>query len=173
METAYDMRPVYFPTPSQTNMQKASGTAKNAKRKRAIQADPTKTLAQQLGQFSPQQWISDAAYYKAEARGFRPGHERDDWLEAEQEYREMVVQLFLSVFEEDGYITVTGLQQLARAIGVPQPEAVDSKPELVRLIQSICHRQSCFRTAYGENCLHQSNCQWQTDCQKLMADWQC
>ena len=25
------------------------------------------------------------AYYKAEKRGFVPGHEMDDWLEAEQE----------------------------------------------------------------------------------------
>lgn len=27
--------------------------------------------------------IATAAYYKAEARGFRPGRELDDWLEAE------------------------------------------------------------------------------------------
>jgi len=25
------------------------------------------------------------AYYRAEKRGFEPGHEMDDWLEAEQE----------------------------------------------------------------------------------------
>ncbi|HUX83325.1 MAG TPA: DUF2934 domain-containing protein [Halothiobacillus sp.] len=29
--------------------------------------------------------IALAAYYKAEARGFAPGHELNDWLEAEQE----------------------------------------------------------------------------------------
>lgn len=29
--------------------------------------------------------IAELAYYKAEKRGFEPGHEMDDWLEAEQE----------------------------------------------------------------------------------------
>ena len=29
--------------------------------------------------------ISIAAYYKAEERGFDPGHEMEDWLEAERE----------------------------------------------------------------------------------------
>jgi hypothetical protein len=30
--------------------------------------------------------IAEIAYYKAEKRGFEPGHELDDWFEAEQEY---------------------------------------------------------------------------------------
>ena len=30
--------------------------------------------------------IGELAYYKAEKRGFEPGHELEDWLEAEQEY---------------------------------------------------------------------------------------
>jgi hypothetical protein len=29
--------------------------------------------------------IARAAYRRAQARGFEPGHELDDWLEAEQE----------------------------------------------------------------------------------------
>ena len=29
--------------------------------------------------------IAERAYYKAERRGFEPGHELEDWLEAEQE----------------------------------------------------------------------------------------
>ncbi|MEC4748909.1 DUF2934 domain-containing protein [Methylomicrobium sp. Wu6] len=29
--------------------------------------------------------ISELAYYKAERRGFEPGHELEDWLDAEQE----------------------------------------------------------------------------------------
>lgn len=32
------------------------------------------------------QFIATAAYYRAEARGFMPGMEMDDWLEAEAEY---------------------------------------------------------------------------------------
>ena len=29
--------------------------------------------------------ISDAAYYRAQRRGFAPGHEEEDWLEAEKD----------------------------------------------------------------------------------------
>jgi len=29
--------------------------------------------------------IAEMAYYKAESRGFTPGHELEDWLEAERE----------------------------------------------------------------------------------------
>jgi len=29
--------------------------------------------------------IAEAAYYRAEARGFEPGHELEDWLAAESE----------------------------------------------------------------------------------------
>ena len=31
--------------------------------------------------------IAEAAYYKAEERGFAPGHELDDWVAAESEVR--------------------------------------------------------------------------------------
>lgn len=31
--------------------------------------------------------IQEAAYYKAKARGFAPGHEVQDWIEAEAEVR--------------------------------------------------------------------------------------
>ncbi len=30
--------------------------------------------------------VAELAYHKAESRGFEPGHELDDWLEAEHEY---------------------------------------------------------------------------------------
>jgi hypothetical protein len=29
--------------------------------------------------------ISDVAYFRAEARGFEPGHELEDWVEAERQ----------------------------------------------------------------------------------------
>lgn len=32
--------------------------------------------------------IAVSAYYKAEARGYEPGHEIQDWLEAEAEMRQ-------------------------------------------------------------------------------------
>jgi hypothetical protein len=33
------------------------------------------------------QKIAEAAYYRAEKRGFTPGHEIEDWLEAEKEIK--------------------------------------------------------------------------------------
>lgn len=33
------------------------------------------------------QKIAEAAYYRAEKRGFVPGYEMEDWLEAEKEVR--------------------------------------------------------------------------------------
>ena len=37
-----------------------------------------------------QEMIAEAAYYKAEQRGFVPGFEEEDWLEAENEIRSML-----------------------------------------------------------------------------------
>ena len=34
--------------------------------------------------------IAEAAYYRAERRGFAPGHEMSDWLEAEKEIRQQL-----------------------------------------------------------------------------------
>lgn len=36
--------------------------------------------------------IAELAFYKAEARGFEPGHELDDWIEAELEFKAIVVK---------------------------------------------------------------------------------
>jgi len=36
----------------------------------------------------PREMIAEAAYYKAEKRGFAPGMELQDWLEAEREIQE-------------------------------------------------------------------------------------
>ena len=38
--------------------------------------------------------ISQAAYYKAEERGFEPGHEEQDWLEAEKEIKSYLAGYF-------------------------------------------------------------------------------
>jgi Protein of unknown function (DUF2934) len=49
----------------------------------------TKALIDQL--FSPAErykMMAEAAYFRAERRGFKPGHELDDWLWAEHEVNE-------------------------------------------------------------------------------------
>ena len=136
-----------------------------------LKPSSSKPLKYQIDNISRQQWISDAAYYKAEVRGFIPGYDAADWLEAEQDYVEMVVGLFLSVFREDASMTITGLQQLAKAIGVPKPEKIDSKLELIRLIQAASNHRPCFRTKPGEFCHEQAGCQWKAECQTLVAEW--
>ncbi len=34
--------------------------------------------------------VAEAAYYIAERRGFEPGHEQEDWYQAEHQVREMM-----------------------------------------------------------------------------------
>lgn len=53
-------------------------SAKSAKRSRQPQKNE---------ESARRQWIEEAAYHKAAARGFSPGFEEQDWLEAEKEYQ--------------------------------------------------------------------------------------
>ncbi len=58
-------------------MSKSKATAGRARRKtRAADAEHSAERRQR---------IAEAAYYKAERRGFAPGYEELDWLEAERE----------------------------------------------------------------------------------------
>jgi hypothetical protein len=173
MKAASDMRQIHLFSPYHIPLKKSIISSKKVKPRQKFKLDPTKTLAQQIKQMPREQWIADAAYFKAETRGFLAGHATEDWLEAEQEYLDMVVQLFLAVFNEDGSMTITGLQQLAKVVGIPKPERIDSKLKLIRLIQSACHHRACFRTRPGEICPHKHDCLWQADCQKLFAEWWC
>ncbi len=61
------------------------------KRTHAAQADERPVRTSGDGQDAPSpeerlQRIATAAYFRAEARGFAPGGDLDDWLEAEKEY---------------------------------------------------------------------------------------
>ncbi len=38
------------------------------------------------GEITCNEWIAEAAFYKAEARNFEHGHDQEDWLMAEKEY---------------------------------------------------------------------------------------
>lgn len=171
MKAAPDMRHIYVTSSSSIPLINSIISSKEVKPGQKFKLDPSKTLAQHLNQISRQQWISDAAYYKAENRGFSPGHEHNDWLEAEQDYLDMVVQMFVSEFYEDGAMTINGLQQLAEAVGIENAVRIDSKLELIRAIQFACHHRPCFRTKTRENCVHKDGCLWQADCQKLLAEW--
>jgi hypothetical protein len=117
------------------------------------------------------QWVSDAAYYRAMARGFNPRHELDDWLAAELDYLTMLIDLQLHVLEEDGSITKMGLRQIAESLGVEHPELMHSELMLIRAIQEASHHYPCFRSASSESCKEMADCQWMEKCRKIVAIW--
>jgi hypothetical protein len=50
-----------------------------------VQVDPTPAEVQSAGESGDRrEAIARAAYYRAEQRGFAPGYELEDWLEAER-----------------------------------------------------------------------------------------
>lgn len=51
----------------------------------AARPTPTDAVADAASQTSRHEEIACTAYYMAEARGFEPGHELEDWLAAEQQ----------------------------------------------------------------------------------------
>lgn len=118
------------------------------------------------------QWISVAAYYKAETRNFAPGKELDDWLAAENDYMKMQIAHFLAVAEEDDAMTVSGLQQLAKSVGVENPEKLSLKIELIQSIQNAVHDRPCFRANPVIVC-EEEGCQWKGECKKMIAEWHC
>ena len=115
-------------------------------------------------------WISEAAYFKAEARAFKANCELNDWLEAEKEYIEMLITDYLSVCEEDGGISKASLQLLAKKIGIKSPEKITQITELVRVIQNASQQRSCFQSDHSKLC-QDKNCIWSTECQKMIAEW--
>ena len=115
------------------------------------------------------QWISVAAYYKAEARKFAPGRELDDWLAAENDYVKDACSCYLAKAEENGGITITGLQQLAKSVGVENADSINLKIELIQSIQNATDHSPCFRS--GRVCPEKDGCQWRAECKKLIAEW--
>jgi len=116
------------------------------------------------------QWISVAAYFKAEARYFAPGRELDDWLAAENDYVKNACACYLAMAEEDGGMTISGLQQLAKSVGVENPESINLKIELIQSIQNVTQHRPCFRTDHDRVC-HEEDCKWKAECHKLIAEW--
>ena len=117
------------------------------------------------------QWISEAAYFNAEARKFEPGKELDDWLEAEVEHTKFLIKSFLIQCKEDGGLSVAELQVFAGSIGIDHPEYLNTEAKLIREIQkSSLHHRPCFQSENRVTC-HEQECQWQEECQKLIATW--
>jgi hypothetical protein len=117
-------------------------------------------------------WIAESAYFIALHRDFVPGYALDDWLQAEQLFKEMLVGKFLEFAWEDGEITLVGLKQLAQAVGVKNTDMLYSKIELIIAIQTACGSMPCFNALPLETCRSDSKCLWKNECKKLTAQWQ-
>ena len=58
---------------------------KRAPRKTPATGEPKPTLTRFTGPEKRAALIAEAAFFRAEKRGFAPGHETEDWLAAEAE----------------------------------------------------------------------------------------
>jgi Protein of unknown function (DUF2934) len=117
------------------------------------------------------QWISEAAYFIAETRGFESGKELDDWLAAEIAYMEMLIMAYIAMLKEDqGSITISGLKQLATLIGITNSDSFISEAELIQAIQYATKHPSCFRYEPNRLC-EEIECKWRKECRKLIAVW--
>ena len=70
------------PGPQQSRSTRTAASAQVATRRRG--AEP-QTASTQTAPEQRQQFIAQAAYFIAERRGFAPGNELEDWLQAEAE----------------------------------------------------------------------------------------
>jgi len=118
-----------------------------------------------------QQWISEAAYYKALNRSFVSGQELDDWLFAEYDFFNMLITRYLIISAEDGGMSINGLRRLAKSLGVESPETFTQKDELIRAIQIIMHHEPCFNSQLSNHCDISETCLWRAECQKMVAHW--
>ncbi|MBT8124729.1 MAG: DUF2934 domain-containing protein [Gammaproteobacteria bacterium] len=63
---------------------------KTPQKKKFALSDKFKKNTEHIPNQDYHEMISQAAYYKAEQRGFIPGFEEEDWLEAENEILSML-----------------------------------------------------------------------------------
>lgn len=119
------------------------------------------------------QWISQAAYYKAESRNFKPRMELDDWLFAENEFVKMLIMRYQVISYEDGGMTTKGLQRLAKSLGVKHSEVITQVDELIHAIQKITNNTPCFNVELETQCSVAEHCLWKEECKtnKIIARW--
>jgi len=91
-------------------------------------------------------------------------------LSTEKEYTKMRIIRYLANCKEDGGMTVTGLQQLAKAAGVDKAEHIHVKKDLVQAIQLATQEDPCFRYNLSSHC-GEEECIWKEECKKMVAIW--
>jgi hypothetical protein len=75
-------KPVAKPAPARSGK-----TAPDAPRTQAADGEMRGNNAAKLSPEEVYKLIQESAYFRAKARGFAPGHEVQDWIEAEAEVR--------------------------------------------------------------------------------------
>ena len=83
----------------------------------------------------------------------------------------MLIALYLSIVEEDGAMSIVSLRQLAKAIGVQNPECLNLKVDLIRAIQDKSRTHPCFQLDPSDLCNEIAGCQWKAECRKIIAEW--
>ncbi len=129
-------------------------------------------MVQKIAVDQRNQWIAVAAYYLAEKRGFTPGYEVDDWLTAEQEYREQLIYQYILQTKEDGDMSLGELQVLAYSLGLEHLRKAKDKVKIVREIQILTEKLPCFQPGESGLCTNpELECHWRAECQRLVARW--
>jgi hypothetical protein len=75
-------------TPTERRAAERRAPPKTAPKTTASTANPSAFTGEGRADVSPEELrklISEAAYYRAKQRGFEPGHELEDWIQAEAE----------------------------------------------------------------------------------------
>jgi hypothetical protein len=98
--------------------------------------------------------------------------ELDDWLIAENDFVKMQIMRYQVIIQEDGGMSVLGLQRLAKSLGVENPEMITIPVELIHAIQTITHCDPCFNFKPEAHCDSSETCLWKAACKKLIAKWQ-
>lgn len=117
------------------------------------------------------QWISEAAYYKAESRCFVSGKELDDWLFAEHAFITMQIKRYLVIVREDDGMSLHGLQRLAKSLGVENTETMTVAIDLIHAIQKVTNTDACFNLEPQAPCNTSEPCLWKAECKKMIARW--
>jgi Protein of unknown function (DUF2934) len=73
-------------TPPRAEVVPAASPATVSERSAAPQGDAAKAPSAPISAEARYRWIALAAYWRAERRGFAPGHEIEDWLAAEADF---------------------------------------------------------------------------------------
>lgn len=116
-------------------------------------------------------WISEAAYYLAEVRHFSPGMALNDWLTAESKFFDMQILRFRTISDEDGGMSIIGLQRLANSLCVKNAAQLTVIEDLIHAIQQATDNEHCFNVEPGIHCNETKPCAWKADCKKMIAIW--